>query len=81
MKEMNVLAYLLLCCLHVYGKISHDVGSNDRYHGLFYQTIIHLTASFEIYTLLAHLSRRLIGELIVYPCSGGGVVVVNNFQT
>ena len=34
---------------------------------------------------LAHLSQRLIGELIVYPCSEVGVVVVivvvNRFQT
>ena len=31
---------------------------------------------------LAHLSRRLIGELIVYPCSGVVVVVVvHNFKT
>ena len=29
--------------------------------------------------ILAHLSRRLIGELIVYTCSG--VVVVHHFQT
>ena len=33
------------------------------YHTGVIQTIIHVA-------LLAHLSRRLIGELIVYPCSG-----------
>ena len=39
----------------------------------------------ENYGFLAHLSRRLTGELIVYPCSGVGVVVVvvvvHTFQT
>ena len=35
----------------------------------------------EINTFLAHLSRRLIGELIVYPCSVVVVVVVHHFQT
>ena len=30
----------------------------------------YLTCSSEVFILLAHLSRRLIGELIVYPWSG-----------
>ena len=53
-------------------KSTHNIG--------FYKELTNIA-----FPLLAHLSRRLKGELIVYQCSGVVVViivvVVNHFQT
>ena len=61
-----------------------SMGTIDRFYKEEYYTLIR--TKYETYgpcgleNILAHLSQRLICELIVYPCSGVRPSVVHNFK-